>query len=258
MSRAFNPPSSLSKDDRQTIGEVRRDIWVSGVKGMGIGGVTGITSYAIANRMKLFGSQQNPKNLAMASVLLGMTCGSFLGAVVTGKNEVHQLHPIYKVGAKTPKPKEGDVYRDNLERAWQRETDLKRLIRRRTTEEMMMKNNADGNLIVDDDQHHHHHDDIIDDDPTNRLERQRNRLVRRASLTQQMQQATNRHQTKQQQSQTVSHPHLEENHDVNDNADDNERLERQQNRIARRKSLERTMATPRDSHGGRWWSSSSS
>ena len=42
MSSAFTPPDSLSKDDRRTIADVRRALWINGFLGLGAGTVTGM------------------------------------------------------------------------------------------------------------------------------------------------------------------------------------------------------------------------
>ena len=111
MSRAFHPPDSLSREDIQTLNNVRRDIWVEAMKGWGIGTLTGFTLYSIASigqhRFKLWKLPKNMlnRNMAFLSVLLGGAMGSFLMSVTTGKNQVHLLHPIFALGAK---PAEND------------------------------------------------------------------------------------------------------------------------------------------------------
>lgn len=102
MSRSFTPPSSLSKDEVRTIANVRRDIWTSSFQGMAYGSLTGLTGHLLvkaqSNRTGYLAGKLN-RNTLMLAVLGGASLGSFLAATVTGKNEVHQLHPIYKVGA---------------------------------------------------------------------------------------------------------------------------------------------------------------
>lgn len=102
MSRSFTPPDSLSKDEIRTIANVRRDIWTSSFQGMGYGSLTGITSHFLlslaSNRTGYMAGKFN-RNTGTLFFLGGGALGSFLMATVTGKNEVHQLHPIFEVGA---------------------------------------------------------------------------------------------------------------------------------------------------------------
>ena len=97
MSRSFTPPSTLSQQDIRTIADVRRDIWTNSFRGMGYGSVTGIAAHTIASLVTR--SKQLNRNTALFSLLAGGALGSFLAATVTGKNEVHQLHPIFQIGA---------------------------------------------------------------------------------------------------------------------------------------------------------------
>ena len=97
MTRAFTPPDTLSNDDIRTIANVRRDIWTNSFKGMGVGLVTGGVLHAIANS-RLFKVPGLNRNTAFLAVLGGGAFGSFLSATVTGKNQVHNLHPIFEVG----------------------------------------------------------------------------------------------------------------------------------------------------------------
>jgi hypothetical protein len=105
MSRAFHPPDTLSKDDIRTIADVRRDIWTNSFKGLAVGSFTGFTLYSVASigqhRLKLWNLPNTilNRNTAFLSVLLGGAIGSFIMSVTTGKNEVHHLHPIFKIGA---------------------------------------------------------------------------------------------------------------------------------------------------------------
>ena len=120
MSRSFHPPDTLSKEEIRTIADVRRDIWTQSFYGLGYGSIAGFTGHtfisALANRGYL--SAKLNRNTALFSVLAGGALGSFLAATVTGKNQVHNLHPIFQVGAKPP-PKDGEMsdYQKSLQRA---------------------------------------------------------------------------------------------------------------------------------------------
>jgi hypothetical protein len=52
MSSAFTPPDSLSKDDRRTIADVRRAIWINGFLGLGAGTVTGMAGHFTLQKLQ--------------------------------------------------------------------------------------------------------------------------------------------------------------------------------------------------------------
>jgi hypothetical protein len=144
---------------------VRKDIWMSAVEGLCAGTVLGYGGYAVA----AFGHTRqywtipdslvkNRKNVALASVLLGGAMGSFLASVTTGKNEVHRLHPIYNRSTIAPLP---NLESDLPQQARMRETYLQRLERES--------------------------DSIEQREAVDRLRRETNRLYRRASLNQSIQ-----------------------------------------------------------------------
>mmetsp|Transcript_23057 Transcript_23057/g.65345 ORF Transcript_23057/g.65345 Transcript_23057/m.65345 type:complete len:185 (+) Transcript_23057:228-782(+) len=102
MTRAFTPPETLSKDDIRTLGDVRRDIWTNSFQGIAFGSGSGLVLHTTGQWMKRFGYLKTAKlgrNTMMLSILGGGALGSFLFAVKTGKEEVHNLHPIFRVGA---------------------------------------------------------------------------------------------------------------------------------------------------------------
>mmetsp|Transcript_37648 Transcript_37648/g.43008 ORF Transcript_37648/g.43008 Transcript_37648/m.43008 type:complete len:188 (-) Transcript_37648:41-604(-) len=103
MSRSFTPPDTLSKSEIRTIADVRRDIWTNSFYGMGYGAATGVAVHSIlsyiVSRELIPGKMKLNRNTATFSVLLCASLGSFLAASVTGKNQVHHLHPIFEVGA---------------------------------------------------------------------------------------------------------------------------------------------------------------
>lgn len=137
MSRSFTPPDTLSQQDIRTIADVRRDIWTNSFQGMGYGTATGIVVHTIASLVTR--SKQLNRNTALFSALAGGALGSFLAATVTGKNQVHQLHPIFQIGANgssAAKPDSGDdsvmsSSSSPLVRAKEREEQLRTTLERR-------------------------------------------------------------------------------------------------------------------------------
>mmetsp|Transcript_2085 Transcript_2085/g.2861 ORF Transcript_2085/g.2861 Transcript_2085/m.2861 type:complete len:181 (+) Transcript_2085:211-753(+) len=103
MTRAFSPPETLSNDDIKTIADVRRNIWTNSFYGLGYGSLAGLVGHSVAQfasgRGLLPGVRLNRNTLTM-SFLAGGALGSFLMATATGKNEVHNLHPIFDIGKK--------------------------------------------------------------------------------------------------------------------------------------------------------------
>jgi hypothetical protein len=187
MSRSMLPPPSLSKEDVKTLADVRRDIWTQAWYGMGIGSACGGIVHAAVSygsRKKLWGPFNATRNSLMAAIIMGGTLGSFLLATTTGKNEVHNLHPIYQRGAIHPplgsSDAEGDgdgaklsssSYHEGLQRAQLRESDLRTLERSRT-----LSHRASLPIVTEE----------VDELSVERVQRERNRLFRRASLSQQL------------------------------------------------------------------------
>jgi hypothetical protein len=161
----------MSKDDIRTVADVRREIWTQGLRGLGYGSFTGFllhTAAGMGNRRQWWKVKLNlNRNTAMLSVLLGGALGSFINASTAGKNEVHKMHPVFQVGAKSAPPLYGEEdtsissgigssYQQSLQRAKEREADLNVLERRRSNREV----------------------DPLEDE---RVGRERNRLYRRAT-----------------------------------------------------------------------------
>lgn len=146
----------MSKDDIRNVADVRRDIWTAGFSGLAIGSAGGLLTHAIVRTgtQRRWWTIPTSRNTTMMAALLGGTLCSFVMATTTGKNEVGRLHPIFELGAVKPSPN----YQETLQRARERETELRSLERRRTGM-----------------------DQVIDD--SDHVQRQRNRLYRRASLT---------------------------------------------------------------------------
>jgi len=101
MTRGLYPPDTLSKDDIRTLGAVRRDIYKNAAIGGGFGVGSGLVLHTAAQWARKFGllKANLNRNTAMLSVLGGGAFGMFLFAARTGKQEVHNLHSIFQVGA---------------------------------------------------------------------------------------------------------------------------------------------------------------
>ncbi|KAG7363934.1 hypothetical protein IV203_037136 [Nitzschia inconspicua] len=102
MTRGLYPPESLSEEDVRTLRVVRRDIYTNGIVGGGLGACAGVVMYTGAQWAKKFGFLPNTKlnkNHGMMMVLGSFALGTFLAASKSGKEEVHVLHPIFRVGA---------------------------------------------------------------------------------------------------------------------------------------------------------------
>ena len=177
MSRAFYPPDTLSKDDIRTIADVRREIWTNSMRGLGVGSLTGYTLYSIASighyRWKLWKLSPNmlSKNMAFLSVLLGGAIGSFVMSVTTGQNEVHNLHPIFTIGAFNRKKLQEEEEEDD--ETVSTHLTLKELsILRQQEQQQQPSDNSSA--------------------PVDRTQLERNRLYRRATLTKKMEAQGNR------------------------------------------------------------------
>eukprot|EP00541_Cyclophora_tenuis_P012824 CAMPEP_0116565100 /NCGR_PEP_ID=MMETSP0397-20121206/13714_1 /TAXON_ID=216820 /ORGANISM="Cyclophora tenuis, Strain ECT3854" /LENGTH=199 /DNA_ID=CAMNT_0004091843 /DNA_START=27 /DNA_END=626 /DNA_ORIENTATION=- len=119
MTRAFTPPDTLSKDDIRTIADVRRDIWTNAFWGLGVGSLSGAAAHGLGQLAQTRGIVRGlNRNTAFLSVLGGGALGSFLMATAAGKNQVHNLHPIFEVGKKEiPPPRDGTPYQQALQAA---------------------------------------------------------------------------------------------------------------------------------------------
>jgi hypothetical protein len=194
-------PKTLSEDDRRTVGEVRKELWVQGFQGLAAGTVAGFvahTSLAIGNRRDFWGKIKLNNNTRLLAVLLGGAIGSFIGASTAGKNEVHKMHPVFRKGQKTvgdiksgidanngvevvddyrsaptaadtPMAGAGSMYQQSLQRAKDREMDLQVLERRRTD-----RDSTSTSTPME----------------SGRVEREQNRLYRRATIHRTMEAGT--------------------------------------------------------------------
>lgn len=104
MSRSFG--DNLSKNDERVMADVRRNIWTSGFKGLGYGSAFGFIGYAFSsfvyNRLDDARKKKIPihfnRNTAFFTVMCSGALGSFLMSTTTGKNSVHEMHPIFEIG----------------------------------------------------------------------------------------------------------------------------------------------------------------
>jgi hypothetical protein len=137
MSRAFTPPDTLSKEDIRTIADVRRDIWTNSFTGLCVGTLAGFCVHSLAamgHRRGTWKLSFLNRNTAFFSVLLGGAVGSFVMSITTGKNEVHNLHPIFQVGARTLENSGDDSAAGGLDHV---ERERNRLYRRATLTKAM-------------------------------------------------------------------------------------------------------------------------
>jgi hypothetical protein len=108
MARSLGDPrpaeAPISEQDRKTLALVRRDIWINGFHGYVQGSLGALVLHSVgqfyeakfhAPKAGVYYVKKFNRNTALASFFLGGALGSFLMATVAGKNEVHNLHPIY-------------------------------------------------------------------------------------------------------------------------------------------------------------------
>jgi hypothetical protein len=111
MARSLGDPrpteAPISEQDRKTLALVRRDIWINGFHGYVQGSLGLLLLHSVgqlyetkfhAPKAGVYYVKKFNRNTALASFFLGGALGSFLMATVAGKNEVHNLHPIYTRG----------------------------------------------------------------------------------------------------------------------------------------------------------------
>ncbi|KAL7569063.1 hypothetical protein ACA910_016906 [Epithemia clementina (nom. ined.)] len=142
MSRSFQPPDSLSKEDVQRIHDVRRDVWIDGLYGMAFGALSGLLLHAGASfvgRYRRLPMTLN-RNTATAWFLGGGAIGSLIMSTTKGKNTVHLLHPIFGRGAKKEPELDGtstgtvaeEDLKDREKNRLYRRTTLQNALRRKT------------------------------------------------------------------------------------------------------------------------------
>lgn len=125
MSRAFNPPDTLSKDEIRTIADVRREIWTNGFRGLAIGSIVGWSSHFLvraaskryASVRNLMGGASLGRNTAFLSFMGGGALCSFAFATAAGRNNVHHLHPVIENNKKSGSINQGSMYQIMVARA---------------------------------------------------------------------------------------------------------------------------------------------
>lgn len=124
------PPDTLSKEDIQTLHNVKRDLWIEGYYGMALGSVSGLILHGACRwlgRYRKLAFKLN-RNTALAWFLGGGAFGALVLSTVRGKNIVHELHPIFRRGAKEPheilddvgEPKQQDILDQERNRLYRR------------------------------------------------------------------------------------------------------------------------------------------
>lgn len=145
----------------RTLNTVRKEIWSNAFYGLGLGSLSGFLIHSLAaqaSHRKWLKNLQTNRNTAFMSVMLGGAIGSFVLATTTGKNEVHQLHSIFESGSRESRRERSDPA---LQRVVERENELNALIRHRRS------NESDRAEAL-----------------SEKLQQEKDRLIRRASLEQ--------------------------------------------------------------------------
>lgn len=97
----------MYKEEYTVMNNVRKEIWNKGIYGYALGSSSAVllhTAANLVNRYRTLPVALN-RNTLLASFFLGGTMGSFVLATVAGKNNSHNLHPIFAKGANPPPAK---------------------------------------------------------------------------------------------------------------------------------------------------------
>jgi hypothetical protein len=121
--------------------DVRRNIWTSGFKGLGYGSAIGFIGYAcssfIYNRLDDVRKKKVPiqfnRNTAFFAVMCSGALGSFLMSTTTGKNSVHEMHPIFEIGKKDNLTPYQKAFEESQQAAEDVDVYRQRMISRRKT-----------------------------------------------------------------------------------------------------------------------------
>jgi len=172
MPQSSSEPPTLTKDEYLTMANVRKDIWKNSAYGLVFGSLCGGLGHKLVNvanqRQMLGAGLKLSRNTAMMSIFMGGALGSFIMSVTTGKNEVHNLHSIFEHAASHGghgPASSLSTYQENLQRAQEREADLRTLERRHSVHPFRTRKS-----------------DAVPGSSEERVERQRNRLYRRATV----------------------------------------------------------------------------
>lgn len=148
MSRSFG--DTLSKDDERIMADVRRNIWTNGFKGLGYGSAFGFISYTISNlvyntldevKKKKLPLQFN-RNTAFLAVMASGALGSFVMATTSGKNSVHEMHPIFEIGKNEKLSPYQSSYKEARQQDEENDVEVhrRRMLSRRKTIKKVMDN----------------------------------------------------------------------------------------------------------------------
>ena len=107
-------PSSLNDGDVGALNEVRRTVWRNGVQGLLVGSVVGSGGCLAAKHFKLM--KVTPAHWMFGTLAVG-ALGSFVGALVAGKNSSFLLEGVMKRGST------GVSYMRSVEGAFEAERD---------------------------------------------------------------------------------------------------------------------------------------
>ena len=111
---------------------VRNEIWKSSAYGLVFGWLCGGLGHSlvkIANRRQMLGAGLKlDRNTFMMSTLLSGALGSYIMCVTTGRNEIHNLYPIFERaasgGGQGRTASSSSTYKESLQRAQEREEDF--------------------------------------------------------------------------------------------------------------------------------------
>lgn len=117
---AFNPPSSMNKDDIKAVADVRRSVWTAGFRGLAWGLMGGGFACFFLRKAPLrsfglgFLERYNTANHA-ALILMGSGATvSFTSALAAGKNARHMMADVYKRNAHKANPNLTEYQRKQL------------------------------------------------------------------------------------------------------------------------------------------------
>lgn len=117
---AFNPPSSMNKDDIKAVADVRRSVWTAGFRGLAWGLMGGGFACFFLRKAPLrayglgFLERYNTANHA-ALILMGSGATvSFTSALAAGKNARYMMADVYKRNAHKANPNLTEYQRKQL------------------------------------------------------------------------------------------------------------------------------------------------
>eukprot|EP00943_MAST-04B_sp_MAST-4B-sp1_P001173 g1173.t1 len=103
MALPLSTSSGLDERDVQALRNTRRALWTGGLNGL-VGGMLGAMTIwpalRLAEKKKMLGKFKLESKHLTAFVLSFGALGMIVGSMVAGRNNVHELHPVFKKGAK--------------------------------------------------------------------------------------------------------------------------------------------------------------